>query len=280
MLEIGRKTAEGADFSATKHDFRVPRAEMRVLNTALKMGTNGQGQPQTAEHPQPGEVRAGPFSDWLRSTHRARALKVVGADVPCGTCNACCRASYIIHIRPEETEALARIPKSLLFPAPGLPKGNVLMSHDANGNCPMLIDEHCSIYDARPQTCRDFDCRIFAAAGIRPDMDGAQQAIEERVRAWKFDRPSPQDEKEHAAVRAAGKFLTERADAFPNGVLPSNPVQLALLAGRVYRVFLRLEESADAGRASLSSVEIARLVLDDLAGRSPGEEEREQRPRR
>jgi len=87
--------------------------------------------------------------------------------------------------------------------------------------------------------------------------------------------------KEHAAVAAAGKFLTEHADAFPNGVLPSNPVQLALLAVRVYRVFLRLEEASAAGRPRPSPPEIARLVLADLEGRLPqAKEQKENRPRR
>jgi len=128
----------------------------------------------------------------------------------------------------------------------------------------MLIDEQCSIYDARPQTCRDFDCRIFAASGIRADEHGAQAAIDERVRAWKFDHPSEVDTKEHAAVRAAGKFLSECADAFPEGVLPSNPVQLALLAVRVYRVFLRLDEASAAGCAKPSPPEIAKQILTEL----------------
>src|SRR5262249_465616 len=109
------------------------------------------------------ELPAGEFSSWLRLTRRALQLKNIGADVPCGECNACCGSSYFIHIKPEETQTLNRIPKALLFPAPGLPKGNVLMGYNEKGECPMLIDNKCSIYEHRPQTCRDFDCRIFAA---------------------------------------------------------------------------------------------------------------------
>ena len=29
----------------------------------------------------------------------------------------------------------------------------------------------CSIYDHRPRTCRTFDCRVFAAAGVAVDAD-------------------------------------------------------------------------------------------------------------
>lgn len=38
------------------------------------------------------------------------------------------------------------IPAELLFPAPGLPKGHVLLGYDANGHCPMLAEGGCSIF--------------------------------------------------------------------------------------------------------------------------------------
>jgi hypothetical protein len=85
---------------------------------------------------------AGAFSSWLRDT-RSGQLTNATADVPCGTCNACCKSSYFIHIAPEELRALRRIPKALLFKAPGLPSGNVLMGYDEKGRCPMLIDGRC-----------------------------------------------------------------------------------------------------------------------------------------
>ena len=111
------------------------------------------------------DLPAGRFSSWLRRTRSAQ-LEENGVDVPCGECNACCKSSYFIHIRPEETQTLSRIPGELLFAAPGLPEGNVLLGYDENGHCPMLIDEKCSIYEHRPLTCRTYDCRIFPAAGI------------------------------------------------------------------------------------------------------------------
>ncbi len=79
------------------------------------------------------DLPAGGFSSWLRRT-RVALLEEDGADVPCGECSACCTTSHFVHVRPEETQTLARIPRELLFPAPGLPDGNVLwatMSRDA-----------------------------------------------------------------------------------------------------------------------------------------------------
>src|SRR5689334_12051664 len=100
------------------------------------------------------------------------ALAGEGAsDVPCGACTACCTASQFVHIGPDEADALAHIPAELLFPAPGLPRGHVLLGYDEHGRCPMLVDDGCSIYAHRPQTCRTYDCRVLPAAGVAADED-------------------------------------------------------------------------------------------------------------
>jgi len=229
----------------------LPRSVQNVTKTAPSAAVS-----------EPREVPAGPFSEWLRATHRARKLEVIGAEVPCGSCIGCCRASLFIHIRPDETATLARIPKRLLFPAPGLPKGNVLLGHDEQGRCPMLVNERCSIYEDRPQTCRDYDCRVFAASGIDVDQTAAGE-IAERVRAWKFSHPTDIDSREHAAVRAAGKFLTEHAAAFLDGALPPNPVQLALLAVRAYELFVRLNDASAAGQPLPAPEQIAQAILPE-----------------
>lgn len=157
--------------------------------------------------------------------------------MPCGKCNGCCRSSYFIHVRPDETETLARIPRELLFPAPQLPEGNVLLGYDENGRCPMLIHDHCSIYEDRPLACRNYDCRIFPAAGI--DAGGADKAlIAQHIRRWKFSFPTERDHDQHSAVQAAARFLRKHAERFPAGFVPSNPTQLAVLAIKVYDVFL------------------------------------------
>jgi uncharacterized protein len=182
----------------------------------------------------PPELSAGTFSSWVAFTRSAVPAKGT-ADVPCGTCTACCKSSYFIHIGPDEAQTLRRIPKALLFPAPGLPKGNVLMGYDEQGRCPMLVNEQCSIYEHRPKTCRNYDCRIFPAAGL--DTDG-RELINRQIRRWKFSYPTPHDHADHAAVRTAAKFLREHADQFPKGAIPTGATQLAILAIRVFDVFL------------------------------------------
>ena len=149
-------------------------------------------------------------------------------DVPCGDCTACCTSSQFVHIGPEEKETLARIPRPLLVPAPGLPPGTMVMGYDQQGRCPMLVEGACSIYEHRPRTCRSYDCRVFTAAGLAPD--GA--AINERVRRWRFDA---EDEQLQSAVRAAARFLRDNARRLR---VSGNPTQVAYLAARIHDLFV------------------------------------------
>lgn len=197
---------------------------------------------------------AGCFSSWLRRTRYA-LIKENGADVPCGECNACCRSSYFIHIRPEETQTLARIPKKLLFAAPLMPKGNMLLGYNKKGCCPMLIDDKCSIYEHRSLTCRNYDCRIFSATGMTAGEDD-KVLINRHIQRWKFSYPTKRDLNQHLAVQAAARFLQERAECFPAGVLPRNPTQLAILAIKVYDIFLEYNGE------SREDHEIAKAVME------------------
>jgi hypothetical protein len=195
------------------------------------------------------DLPAGGFSSWLRLTRSAQ-VQECGVEVPCGECTACCTSSYFIHVGPTETETLARIPSELLFPAPGLPEGNVLLGYDKHGRCPMLIDGRCSIYEDRPLTCRTYDCRVFAAAGIAAD----RAPITERARRWRFGYSTSDDRRRHAAVRAAARFLRERAECFPGGAVPDNPAQVAILAIKIYKVFLECTDgSSEKGRMPADS---------------------------
>lgn len=153
-------------------------------------------------------VDAGRFSTWLDAIREV--LRDGGtSDVPCGSCTACCTSSQFIHIAPDEEETLARVPRELLFPAPRLPAGHVLMGYDQQGHCPMLVDGACSIYEHRPRTCRTYDCRVFAASGLA--LEGPEKsAINERVGRWRFQLPEPTDRARLQAVRAATAYLGER----------------------------------------------------------------------
>jgi uncharacterized protein len=171
-------------------------------------------------------IAAGGFAAWLADA-KAALRGERDADVPCGGCTACCTASQFIHIGPDEADALAHIPAELLFPAPLMPDGHVLMGHDERGHCPMLRDGRCTIYAHRPRTCRTYDCRIFTAAGVTPD-DGL---IAERAARWRFDETSADDRELHRSVRRTSVRIRTQPDALPDGVdTPANATQLAVLA--------------------------------------------------
>jgi Fe-S-cluster containining protein len=154
-----------------------------------------------------GPIDAGAFGAWLDGMAAALAGEV-DADVACGTCTACCASSQFVHVAPDEADALAHIPRDLLFPAPGLPRGHVLMGYDDQGRCPMLTDDGCSIYEHRPRTCRTYDCRVFPAAGVTPDD---KPRVAERAARWRFTYEAPDDEARHAAVRAAAAAMGDGA---------------------------------------------------------------------
>jgi Fe-S-cluster containining protein len=154
------------------------------------------------DEPEPAEqdLPAGDFSAWLDGMQSA--LRGEGdSDVPCAGCTACCTSSQFVHIEPDEADTLAHIPPELLFPAPRMPRGHVLLGYDEHGHCPMLIDNRCSIYEHRPRACRTYDCRIFAATGVAVDDDKPE--IARRVRRWRFTYPTDADRTRQIALRAA-----------------------------------------------------------------------------
>ena len=177
-------------------------------------------------------LAAGEFGNWI--TDMQLALRgEQDATVPCGDCTACCTSSQFVHIAPDETETLARIPDALHFAAPRMPRGHVLLGYDERGHCPMLVDGACSIYEHRPRTCRTYDCRVFPAAGVEDD-DESKQRITLRARRWRFDYATPNDETRHAAVVAAATYLQEQAEGLDERDRPMTTTQLAVLAVEIH----------------------------------------------
>ncbi len=199
---------------------------------------------------------AGPFLSWLQGI-RGALLSGTDVGVPCGDCRACCTSSYFIHIRPEERNTLARIPEKLRFPAPGLPEGHVLLGYDKHGHCPMFVDNGCSIYADRPQTCRTYDCRVFAATGFQPDAD--RKLIARQSARWQFEYRDDKDRSHLAALQLTARFLQEHPDCFPAGFVPNNPTQQAVLAIEVYQVFLN--KTPDTAESGDQSRQIARAMV-------------------
>jgi hypothetical protein len=84
---------------------------------------------------------------------------------------------------------------------------------------------------------------VFAAAGIAAG-GSEKEVINQRVKSWKFSYPTAQDRADHLAVQAAASFIQKNAASFPGGRVPDNPSQLAILALKVYSIFLDKDKTA------------------------------------
>ena len=198
-------------------------------------------------------IDAGPFGQWLTQA-RAALRGNGGMAVPCGECVGCCTSGYSILLRPHDV-ALDVVPVKFLSTAPGLAYPHARMNPLENGHCPMFQQGRCAIYAHRPQTCLDYECRVFAAAGIQ--TGDSRPVINQRIRQWRFSYESEHDQRAHEAVKAAASFMTTQASLFPSGWLPNNPSGIAVLAVKVYQLFLDgsepLETDADVARSLMNA---------------------------
>jgi uncharacterized protein len=202
-------------------------------------------------------VDAGRFSVWLDSILRVLRSGET-SDVPCGSCTACCTSSQFIHIAPDEMDALAAIPGELLFPAPRLPAGHLLMGYDEHGHCPMLINGACSIYEHRPRTCRSYDCRVFAASGLELE-DPAKAEINGRVRHWQFQFVDGTDRTKLDAVRSASELVAELEPG-------CDATERTLAAIEVHDQFLPIDPDDEGSPAERPSPESVSVVLRSRRG--------------
>jgi len=74
------------------------------------------------------------------------------ADVPCGTCTACCEGPgrYLILDDKDDASQYETYTRE---------DGKVCVAKKANDDCVYLGPNGCSIYERRPIVCREFDCR-------------------------------------------------------------------------------------------------------------------------
>lgn len=176
---------------------------------------------------------AGGFGAWLEHM-RAVLRGEAGADVPCDGCVGCCVSSYPIPLRPTDVVALARVPDRYLQWPTGSGQ-SARMGFRDDGTCPMLAERQCTIYADRPRTCRDYDCRIYAAAGVLPD--GERPVIQQRVAEWCFTYEDERALASAAAVRAAVAFIREHAASFPAAMRAHSATAAAVLAVKVHPLF-------------------------------------------
>lgn len=203
-------------------------------------------------------VDAGEFSIWL-AAFSAALRGSGGTEVPCGDCTGCCTSGYSLQLRSTDSAALALIPANLLQRVEGFAAGERTLPARADGTCQMLEAGRCGVYAARPQTCLDYDCRVFAAAGI--DAGGAdKETINRRIRAWRFTYADDAARQAHAAIREAARFLRERRDAFAaTGTrVPGGAMGVAVFAVKAHTALLAAPRVPDGSATASALVEAAR----------------------
>ncbi|MFA7324856.1 MAG: YkgJ family cysteine cluster protein [Candidatus Nanopelagicales bacterium] len=215
----------------------------------------------------PQYLDAGSFTTWLGDIDSA-INGTKPADVPCGTCTACCTSSQFIDISPDEQATLAVIPAAVLFPAPGLPKGHMLMGYDQNGCCPMFADGGCSIYDDRPRACRAYDCRIFTASSIEPDED--KPLIAQQVARWRFQYEHDRDRVNHQSVIAAARFISEHRALLDPALRPVTASQTAVLALLISSAFATGDEDGELKPVTPSLEMVAKAIQACLSQLTTG----------
>jgi hypothetical protein len=139
-------------------------------------------------------------------------------DVPCGECTACCTSLPVRLHRPgrkaNHSTHSAQAPISALRAAT-----DTFWATMKGGHCPMFMNTKCSIYAHRPQNVphvrlsRLLSHRNFPRTRI-------SLALQAGANEWKFSSPSPRDQLDQDAVRAAGKSLLDHPELLPGGMPP------------------------------------------------------------
>jgi Fe-S-cluster containining protein len=85
------------------------------------------------------------------------------ANVACKSCTYCCEV--LTHFLTPEEISYGLYPLSLISPEESVLQEFsdagpiVTLFKNKNGGCAMLVDKKCTIYEYRPKSCRQFDCR-------------------------------------------------------------------------------------------------------------------------
>lgn len=107
-------------------------------------------------------------TSWLR--RRIGVLRSDGAesaDVPCGSCNACCRSGYVVERRDRKRGYVHDDDPTLPWvKGTGDHEGHDVLPHNDDGSCAMLVGGKCSVYAKRPYACRVYDCREMAYCNV------------------------------------------------------------------------------------------------------------------
>jgi hypothetical protein len=151
------------------------------------------------------------YSEYARYAAKLTTHPEMPANVPCGSCTACCYHQRIDVDRavepPERLLHLDLVPDAI---------GDMkLRKNPETGACVHLIDGKCSVYQYRPTGCRRYDCRGLGWIGLTVEHDGGQ-----REPVWEFGIPTMKDKLLNASIMWLGEqFRATRPE-------PIDPIEL------------------------------------------------------
>lgn len=168
-----------------------------------------------------GETLQGRFAGSPRAFMADTARRLAAgapAEVPCNGCNACCHHETInVDPADEPPESIAHLS---LEPNPHAdqvythPDGRTTkcaplrLRHQDDGACIHLGPTGCTVYEYRPRSCRNFDCRVASLGCHQVSFPGGRITP-----VWVFDRTEPDDAALMMALEAAAKTLKPELDA-------------------------------------------------------------------
>jgi hypothetical protein len=137
-------------------------------------------KPKNAKSGRPKRVTVGAY-DWLMQFGESLKSKS-GVPVPCGDCNACCRAGYAVRT----DDGKLYLPQS-------------------DGSCSELKCGQCSVYKDRPRTCEYYDCRTHLFSRINP----GKPAITEAIKGWHVDKITERDQAVLKIIKTVADVLVD-----------------------------------------------------------------------
>lgn len=134
------------------------------------------------------------------------------ANVPCGSCTACC-TGYDVELDPTDSG------EGLNYDTDE--RGVRTLKRQSNGDCGHLVQGRCGVYELRPLPCRSYDCRAMLIAHVAPK---SHAAVAEALRTkWHIALIAHEDYVTRDRVVKIAHFLVN------NGVKVEQAAELAIL---------------------------------------------------
>ena len=123
----------------------------------------------------------GDIVEFLTDLSQRSAASLAGqrpddADVACAGCVACCYHRVDVHPSVDDVQHLDCETRG----------DGLFLRKRADGGCIHLGETGCTVYERRPMSCRQFDCRVGASVGMQDVFDRGH-----RSPRWVFRAETP-----------------------------------------------------------------------------------------